>query len=147
MEKKVCAKFYFDGGADPNPGPAGCGVVCIDASDNEVLAELSHALGSATNNEAEYMGVIHALAWAIENDVDDAIIYGDSKLVIEQMRGKWKCKAVNLQPFLAKARALANRLPSVRFEHVPRESNSHADRLATSAVGMSKMRATFAASW
>lgn len=145
--KKVCAKFYFDGGADPNPGPAGCGVVCIDESDGEVVAELTHGIGTATNNEAEYMGVINALNWAVENDVEHAVVYGDSMLIIQQMRGKWKCKARNLQPYMERAKQLAARIPSVKFEYIPREQNAHADKLATAGVVMSRMRSMFERSW
>ena len=124
---------YFDGGSRGNPGPAGYGVYIVD-EDGTVKAELSGALGVATNNVAEYQGVIAALQWAVDHGVTAIAIKGDSLLIVEQMRGNYKVKNAGLQPLHARARLLAYEIGRVRFEHVRRESNTHADRLANAAM-------------
>jgi ribonuclease HI len=124
---------YFDGGARSNPGPAGYGVHIVD-DQGTVLAELHGSLGIATNNVAEYHGLIAALQWAGENDVARLTVKGDSLLIIEQMRGNYKVKNEGLKPLYLQARMLVMQLGDVRFEHVPREQNKDADRLSN--VGM-----------
>ena len=124
---------YFDGGARGNPGPAGYGVYIVDDQGN-VLAELSGSLGIATNNVAEYQGVIAALQWAIDHDVTALAVKGDSLLIVEQMRGNYKVKNEGLKPLYLKARMLVMQIGDVSFEHVPREKNKDADRLSN--VGM-----------
>ena len=124
---------YFDGGARANPGPAGYGVYIVDAG-GQVLAELSGSLGIATNNIAEYNGLIVALQWAVDHNVTSIAIKGDSQLVIEQMRGNYKVKNEGLKPLYLKARMLVMQIGDVRFEHVRREFNKEADRLSN--VGM-----------
>jgi ribonuclease HI len=124
---------HFDGGARSNPGPAGYGVYIVDDGGN-VLAELSGALGIATNNIAEYNGLLAALQWAIDHNVDAITIKGDSLLIIEQMRGNYKVKHEGLKPLHMKARMLVMQIGNVKFEHVPREKNKDADRLSN--VGM-----------
>jgi len=124
---------YFDGGARSNPGPAGYGVYIIDDQGN-VLAELAASLGIATNNIAEYNGLIAALQWAVDHNLDAITIKGDSLLIIEQMRGNYKVKHEGLKPLHMKARMLVMQIGNVKFEHVPREKNKDADRLSN--VGM-----------
>jgi len=124
---------YFDGGARSNPGPAGYGVYIVDDLGN-VLAELHGSLGIATNNVAEYSGLIAALQWAIDHDVTALTVKGDSLLIIEQMRGNYKVKNEGLKPLHMKARLLVMQLGNVAFQHVPREQNKDADRLSN--VGM-----------
>jgi ribonuclease HI len=124
---------YIDGGARGNPGPAGYGVR-IESSDGAVLDELHGALGIATNNVAEYNGLLAALQWAVANNQRDVLIRADSELLVRQMRGEYKVKHPGLQPLSAKARLLAAQLERVRFEHVRRELNKEADRLSN--VGM-----------
>src|SRR3954469_14296966 len=124
---------YFDGGARSNPGPAGYGVYIVD-DQGAVLAELSGALGIATNNIAEYNGLIAALQWAIDHDVKAITIKGDSLLIIEQMRGNYKVKNEGLKPRHMRARMLVMQIGNVKFEHVPREKNKDADRLSN--IGM-----------
>jgi ribonuclease HI len=124
---------YFDGGARSNPGPAGYGVYIVD-DQGAVLAQLSGALGIATNNIAEYNGLIAALQWAIDHDVTAITVKGDSLLIIEQMRGNYKVKNEGLKPLHMKARMLVMQIGNVKFEHVPREKNKDADRLSN--VGM-----------
>lgn len=124
---------YFDGGARSNPGPAGYGVYIVD-DDGTVVAELHGALGIATNNVAEYRGLIAALQWAADHDVTALAVKGDSLLIIEQMRGNYKVKNEGLRPLYHQARMLVMQIGNVRFEHVPRDQNAEADRLSN--VGM-----------
>ena len=123
---------YIDGGARGNPGPAGYGVH-IQLPDGSI-AELHGGLGIATNNVAEYSGLLAALRWAIERGHRVVRIKADSELLVKQMRGEYKVKNAGLQPLAAQARALVARLDRVTFEHVRREQNKDADRLSN--VGM-----------
>ena len=124
---------YFDGGARSNPGPAGYGVYIVD-DQGAVLAELHGSLGNTTNNIAEYNGLIAALKWAVERELNAITIKGDSLLIIEQMRGNYKVKNEGLKPLHMQARMLVMQIGNVIFEHVPREKNKEADRLSN--VGM-----------
>ena len=124
---------FFDGGARSNPGPAGYGVYIVD-DQGTVQAELAGSLGVATNNIAEYNGLIAALQWAVDHDLDTITVKGDSLLIIEQMRGNYKVKNEGLKPLHMRARMLVMQIGNVRFEHVPREMNKDADRLSN--VGM-----------
>jgi len=123
-----------DGGSRGNPGPAGYGAVVRDGATGEVLAERAGSIGVATNNVAEYRGVIAGLAAARELDPDATLdIRLDSKLVVEQLSGRWKVKNEALRPLVAEAVAL---LPPgrARLSWVPRARNGHADRLANEAM-------------
>ena len=120
---------YIDGGARGNPGPAGYGVR-IESEAGDVIAELHGALGIATNNIAEYNGLLAALRWAVEHGEPDVHIRADSELLVKQMRGEYKVKHPGLQPLCARARLLIMELGDVRFEHVRREKNKEADRLS-----------------
>ena len=124
---------YFDGGSRGNPGPAGWGAYIVDDAGN-VLAELSGALGTATNNVAEYNGLIAALQWAADHDVTALSVKGDSLLLVEQMRGNYKVKNEGLKPLYHRAKMLVMQIGNVSFAHVPREKNKDADRLSN--VGM-----------
>jgi ribonuclease HI len=129
---------YIDGGARGNPGPAGYGV-SIQSTDGAVLDELHGALGIATNNIAEYNGLLAALQWAVDHDVRRVHIRADSELLVKQMRGEYRVKNAGLQPLYVRARLLAAQLDDVRFEHVRREFNKEADRLSN--VGMDEAEA------
>ena len=122
-------RAYIDGGARGNPGPAGYGARIEDAEGN-LLAELYGPLGIATNNVAEYNGLLAALKWAVENEQRDVHIRADSELLVKQMRGEYKIKHPGLQPLAARARLLMMELGKVTFEHVRREMNKEADRLS-----------------
>jgi len=124
---------FFDGGARQNPGPAGYGVYIVD-DNGAVLAELHGALGIATNNIAEYRGLIAALQWAVDNNVTEITIKGDSLLIVEQMRGNYKVKNEGLKPLHLQARMLVMQIGNVKFAHVPRELNKDADRLSNVAM-------------
>jgi probable phosphoglycerate mutase len=123
-----------DGGSRGNPGPAGYGAVVKDAVTGEVLAERAAAIGTATNNVAEYGGLIAGLTAARELDPSEVEVRMDSKLVVEQMSGRWQVKHPAMKPLAAEATALVRRLPRVRFSWIPRAQNSHADRLANEAM-------------
>ena len=120
---------YIDGGARGNPGPAGYGVH-IEGPDGALLDELHGGIGIATNNIAEYNGLLAALRWAKEHGHSTVHIKSDSQLLVEQMRGRFKVKHPGLQPLHAKATLLAHEIGRVTFEHVPRELNKDADRLS-----------------
>jgi ribonuclease H / adenosylcobalamin/alpha-ribazole phosphatase len=123
-----------DGGARGNPGPAGYGAVVVDPKTDQVLAERQGAIGIATNNVAEYSGLIAGLSAAAELGADEVEVRMDSKLVVEQMAGRWKIKHPGLRPLAAKAAALVQNFSSVRFTWIPRERNRRADALANAAM-------------
>jgi probable phosphoglycerate mutase len=123
-----------DGGARGNPGPAGFGAVIRDADTGEVLAERSGFLGTATNNVAEYSGLIAGLSAAAELGAREVEVRMDSKLVVEQMSGRWQIKHPGLRPLAAQAAALVREFETVRFGWIPRERNRLADALANQAM-------------
>ena len=123
---------YIDGGARGNPGPAGYGVYI--QLPGGAVEELHGGVGIATNNVAEYNGLLAALKWAIDHGHRRLHIRADSELLVKQMRGEYKVKNPGLQPLAARARAMASQLERVTFEHVRREHNKDADRLSN--VGM-----------
>ncbi|MFJ6315188.1 MULTISPECIES: bifunctional RNase H/acid phosphatase [Streptomyces] len=139
-----------DGGSRGNPGPAGYGAVVIDPATGEPLAEAAEYIGVATNNVAEYRGLIAGLtaAKALFPDAGDALrvhVRMDSKLVVEQMSGRWKIKHPDMKPLAARAAAI---LPpsSVTYEWIPRAQNKHADRLANEAMDAGRDGRTWEAS-
>jgi len=123
-----------DGGSRGNPGPAGYGAVVRDADTGEVLRECGGAIGVATNNVAEYRGLIAGLRAATELDPEAVEVRMDSKLVVQQMSGAWQVKHPDMQVLAREAAGLVRVLPAVRFVHVPRMQNSYADRLANEAM-------------
>ncbi|MEV0821076.1 bifunctional RNase H/acid phosphatase [Nonomuraea rubra] len=125
-----------DGGSRGNPGPAGYGAVVKDATDGQVLAEAAEAIGVTTNNVAEYRGLIAGLRAVLDLGGDGArvAVRMDSKLVVEQMAGRWKIKNEGLRPLAAEAGTLVRRLRVTEWTWIPRERNSHADRLANEAM-------------
>jgi ribonuclease HI len=124
---------YTDGGARGNPGPAGYGVHILDEN-GHTLAELVGPLGSATNNVAEYSGLIAALQWAIDQGHRRLRVRMDSELVIKQMRGEYKVKHAVMQVLHADAKRLVGQLDQVTLEHVRREQNTVADKLSNQAM-------------
>jgi probable phosphoglycerate mutase len=123
-----------DGGSRGNPGPAGYGAVVWDAEHSTVLAETKQSIGHATNNVAEYRALIAGLDDAAKLGATEAAVFMDSKLVVEQMSGRWKVKHPDLVELHAEARTLASRFARISYAWVPRERNSHADRLANEAM-------------
>ncbi|MFF9085154.1 bifunctional RNase H/acid phosphatase [Streptomyces sp. NPDC014991] len=123
-----------DGGSRGNPGPAGYGAVVCDAATGQTLAEAAEYIGVATNNVAEYRGLLAGLRAAHALDPSAPVhVRMDSKLVVEQMSGRWKIKHPAMKPLAAAARSI---FPpdQVTYEWIPRERNKHADRLANEAM-------------
>jgi ribonuclease HI len=131
---------YIDGGARGNPGPAGFGV-SVQQPDGTVLAELHGGIGIATNNVAEYHGLLSALQWAIDNGHTAVHVKADSELLVKQMRGDYRVKHPGLQPLYVRARLLVMQLDRVVFEHVRREFNKEADRLSNLGMDESERQA------
>jgi ribonuclease HI len=123
-----------DGGSRGNPGPAAGGAVVIDPQTGEVLAELGVWVGTASNNVAEYRGMIEGVRTAIALDpTAELTVRLDSKLVVEQMTGRWKIKHPAMAELAAEAREVLTGTP-VRFEWIPREKNTRADACANQAM-------------
>lgn len=129
-----------DGGSRGNPGPAGYGAVVRDADTGTVLAERKDGLGVATNNVAEYRGLIAGLAAARDVGATEVAVRMDSRLVVEQMLGRWQVKHPSMRPLADEAAALVRSFAAVTFEWVPREANRHADRLANEAMDRAAVR-------
>jgi ribonuclease HI len=125
-----------DGGSRGNPGQAGSGAVVIDGATGELLAELGLYVGVASNNVAEYKAMIMGVRRALEIEPDAELhIRMDSKLVVEQMSGRWKIKHPDMADLAAEARSVLTGTP-VRFEWIPREINTRADKLANLAMDL-----------
>lgn len=125
------ADVWIDGASRGNPGEAGFGVLIERGRDTE---ELMGYLGAATNNVAEYAGLLAALTWARRNGVQTLTIHSDSLLLVRQLQGSYKVKAPNLKPLFLRALELRRGIAEVRFEHVRREYNTRADELANRAI-------------
>jgi probable phosphoglycerate mutase len=122
-----------DGGARGNPGPAAFGSVLRDAETHELIAETGEAIGIATNNVAEYRGLIGGLELYVEHTPGASLeVRMDSKLVVEQMAGRWRVKHPDLKPLALRARRMAP--PDTTWTWIPRERNKHADRLVNEAL-------------
>ena len=133
------ATANVDGGSRGNPGPAGYGVH-IETEDGTIV-ELKESLPMATNNVAEYNGLLAALRWAVAHGVSALHIRADSELMVKQMRGEYRVKNAGLHPLYQEARSLVKQIGRVKFEHVRREFNRDADRLANEAMDEAASRA------
>ena len=124
-----------DGGSRGNPGPAGYGALVRDAQTGEVLAERAESIGRATNNVAEYGGLVAGLQAVLDLDPRAEVeVRMDSKLVVEQMSGRWQVKHPDMKKLAVQAQAIARQLSRVRYTWVPRAQNGAADALANSAM-------------
>ena len=124
-----------DGGSRGNPGPAGYGALVRDAETGRLLAERAASVGRATNNVAEYGGLVAGLQAAYDLDPTAEVeVRMDSKLVVEQMSGRWKIKHADMQKLAMQAQQIARQLGRVRYTWVPRAQNGAADALANSAM-------------
>jgi broad specificity phosphatase PhoE/ribonuclease HI len=123
-----------DGGSRGNPGPAGYGAVVFSADRQTVLAESKQSIGRATNNVAEYRGLIAGLEAAAGAGATEVAVSMDSKLVVEQMTGRWRVKHPDLIPLNQRAKDVAAQFDRVTYAWIPRAKNSHADRLANEAM-------------
>ncbi len=122
-----------DGGARGNPGPAAIGAV-IKRPGGEVLAEISEAIGPATNNVAEYTAVLRALERAAELEAESIVVRSDSQLLVEQLNGRYRVKNPTLKVLHERVRLVARSFTRVEYEHVPRERNTQADALVNEAL-------------
>jgi ribonuclease HI len=129
----VKARLSTDGGARGNPGPAAYGYV-LEAEDGTVLAAEGEAIGTATNNIAEYSGLVAGLQRALELHVPEVEVVSDSELMVKQMRGEYRVKNEALRELYEEAAALARRLETVEYRHVKRAHNELADRLVNDAL-------------
>lgn len=127
------ARLFTDGGARGNPGPAAYGFV-LEADDGTVLAAEGRAIGVATNNVAEYSGLVAGLRKALELHVPDVEVVSDSELLVKQMRGEYRVKNEALRALFVEASTLARGLQSVEYRHVKRAHNELADRLVNEAL-------------
>ena len=130
------ARLFTDGGARGNPGPAAYGYV-LEAEDGTVLAAEGVAIGTATNNVAEYSGLVAGLEKARELFVGELEVVSDSELMVKQMRGEYRVKNAALQELFLKASRLARELGSVEYRHVKRAHNELADKLVNEALDAS----------
>ncbi len=120
--------LFADGGSRGNPGPAAAGAVLYDDS-KQIIARLKSDLGLTTNNQAEYAAVILGLKKALELKATTVEIKLDSKLIVEQLAGRWKIKDLAMRKCAEKAHAYLEKLASWSIHHIPREQNTEADAL------------------
>jgi ribonuclease HI len=129
----VKARLSTDGGSRGNPGPAAYGYV-LETEDGTVLDARGEAIGTATNNVAEYRGLLAGLESALERKVDEVEVVSDSELLVRQMLGEYKVKNETLRELVDEAHALADKLKRVTYTAVRREHNELADRLVNEAL-------------
>ena len=132
--------IYFDGASRTNPGPASYGGVIYksNAHGKEEIYNYREFIGKATNNEAEYRGLLNGLRLAKEKNLSNIQVFGDSKLIIEQVCGNWKIKSPHLKPFHREICQLKREFNSISFQHVYRKDNKRADELANQALDEEK---------
>jgi ribonuclease HI len=130
---RVKARLFTDGGARGNPGPAAYGYV-LEAEDGTVLASYGEHIGTATNNVAEYSGLVAGLRKALELHVPEVEVVSDSELMVKQMRGEYRVKNEALRELFAEADRLARAVGNVEYRHVKRAHNEEADRLVNEAL-------------
>ncbi len=136
--KDIVARI--DGASRGNPGPAGYGVI-IETNEGRRLAELKKVLGQTTNNVAEYQALLAALAYALSHRHLRLKVISDSELLTRQMEGRYKVKSPDLKPLHERTRQMIARLEAFSIEHVPRDQNREADRLANQALDATEGRA------
>ena len=132
---------YCDGGSRGNPGPAGFGVH-IEDSQGKTLAQLSDYVGRKTNNFAEYSGLLAALNFTLEQGYPNLKVISDSELMVKQIKGQYRVNSPELRPLYEEAKRRIARLDSFQIQHVLREKNRHADRLANQAMDRGMGRTT-----
>jgi len=132
--------IFSDGGARGNPGPAACAIV-VQGDKGNPLFKKSEFLGPATNNVAEYQGLLMGLTWILENNqVNEICFYMDSELVVKQIKGLYKVKDENLKLLHQEAKIILEKIPSkIIFQHVPREKNKLADALVNEELDSHKL--------
>ena len=134
MTTKFAYQLYFDGASRSNPGEASYGGVIYENKDEKLV--YGKYVGVRTNNEVEYMGLLNGLKEAVKMNIKNMNVFGDSKLVIEQVKGNWKVKSDKLRPYYDEIKQLLSKNPfeNIEFEHVYRKNNKRADELANIAL-------------
>lgn len=127
------ARAWIDGASRGNPGEAGFGVLL---ETDRVPEEIVGYLGKATNNVAEYAALIAVLKLAADRGVKKLVVYSDSQLLVRQVNGAYRVKAPHLVPIFLQALKLRQTIPDFTIEHVAREENKEADRLANQAIDL-----------
>ena len=127
------ATLYADGGSRGNPGPAASGAVLYDEQ-GEVVAEIGTFLGVATNNVAEWTGLLEGLKAALARGVDEIAVRLDSELVVKQLSGAYRVKHPGLIPLHAQAKSLLRKFKDVDVRHVPRKQNAAADAVVNQVL-------------
>ncbi len=130
-------KLFFDGCSKGNPGLAGAGAVLYNSENKEIWSGTSFVGPIATNNQAEYSGLIFGLKKASEMNIKSLLVKGDSQLVIQQMTGKYKCNSPNLIGLFEEAKILEKNFENIEYNHVLRHLNKRADELSNQAVNSS----------
>ena len=125
--------LFSDGASRGNPGPAGIGVHITDEG-GHTFHEIARGIGVATNNIAEYSALVAGLEWCAAQGIAEVLVRADSHLLVEQMNGRYRVKSANLKPLYAEARALARGFRRIAYEHIRREYNKEADRLANEGI-------------
>jgi ribonuclease HI len=125
-------QIYCDGASRSNPGEASVGISIL--KDNEEIDTIKKRIGIATNNVAEYLGLIEALQYCIENNIMEVVIYLDSLLVVNQVNLEYKVKSKKLQEYYNLSIDLINQINNIEINHVRREFNKRADQLANQAL-------------
>lgn len=133
MSATRALRLHVDGASRGNPGEAGFGVH-VTAPDGSALASLFGYLGKATNNVAEYQGLLHGLRFALARGATAVEVFSDSELLVRQLEGRYRVKSAGLVPLHREAQSLLARFERARVAHVPRERNREADALANRAV-------------
>jgi len=126
--------LYADGASRGNPGPAAIGAVLYPPHGGDPVAEVSEAIGEATNNQAEYRAVVAGLEAALRLGVTDLLVRLDSQLLVRQVLGDYRVRNPGLKPLHRRVVSLLARFRSAAIEHVPRERNTAADALANAAL-------------
>lgn len=127
--------IYTDGASRGNPGPAALGLQVLN-SEKKPIHEEGIYLKIGTNNFAEYSAVVYALELAVKHQVQELHLFSDSELLIRQLEGKYRVKSQNIKPLFQKCLTLIRSIPSIHFQHIPREKNAAADRLANRALDL-----------
>ena len=127
--------LYFDGASRSNPGPASYGGVIYNENSEEI-ASYKKYIGKHTNNVAEYLGCFAGIQVCIQENIKNLTVYGDSKLVIEQVSGRWKVRSDNIKPIYLEIKKVLDTKPfeTIIFKHVRRHNNKRADELANQAL-------------
>ena len=125
--------IFTDGGSRGNPGPSGAGGI-IRHPDGTIVAKISQFLGHQTNNYAEYKALYLTLCEAIKLNILDVDVCLDSKLIVEQLNGKWKVKAPGIIPLYNETKDIVSKFKHITFSHVYRKYNTEADALANQAM-------------